>query len=224
MAAVRLGHDGMGSARLMRTHGWSGATPADDDEAIARILDAAKRRIDQYGKDFGISDIAKDVGVTRQTVYRYFAGTEALLYATSVSEVGPFLDALADHVSGIHEPAEAVVEAIAHTLERLPEERYLSLLLTPGKASAFSAGVTSDMALAFGRSIVGRFAVDWAAVGYGAEELDSLVEFMLRMFQSLVIDPGRPPRLGIELRAFLRRWVAPAIAASPRPLGQATPR
>ena len=28
-------------------------------------------------------------------------------------------------------------------MERLPHERYLSLLLTPGKASVFSAGVTS---------------------------------------------------------------------------------
>jgi len=197
----------------MRTHGWSGATPADDDEAIARILDAARRRIDQSGKDFGISDVAKDVGVTRQTVYRYFPSTEALLFATSVAEVGPFLDSLAAHVRKIHDPAEAVVEGIAHTLERLPHERYLGLLLTPGKASAFSAGVTSDMAMAFGRSIVERFEVDWASVGIVGDELDQLVEFMLRLFQSLVIDPGRPPHKGKELRAFLRRWVAPAISS-----------
>ena len=105
-------------------------TPADDDEAIARILDAARHRIDRSGKDFGISDVAKDVGVTRQTVYRYFPSTEALLFATSVAEVGPFLDSLAAHLRRIHDPAEAVVEGIAHTLERLPHERYLSLLLT----------------------------------------------------------------------------------------------
>jgi AcrR family transcriptional regulator len=204
----------MGSCSLMRTHGWSGATPADDDEAIARILDAARRRIDRSGKDFGISDVAKDVGVTRQTVYRYFPSTEALLFATSVAEVGPFLDTLAAHVRKIHDPAEAVVEGIAHTLERLPHERYLGLLLTPGKASAFSAGVTSDMAMTFGRSIVKRFDVDWASAGIVDDDLDQLVEFMLRIFQSLVIDPGRPPHQGKELRAFLRRWVAPAISIS----------
>ncbi|SPM41679.1 TetR family transcriptional regulator [Mycobacterium numidiamassiliense] len=196
----------------MRTHGWSGAKPADDDEAIARILDAARRRIDEFGTDFGISDVAKDVGVTRQTVYRYFPSTEALLFATSIAEVGPFLDSLAAHVRRIHDPAEAVVEGIAHTLERLPHERYLSLLLTPGKASTFSAGVTSDTAMTFGRSIVERFNVDWASVGIIDDELDRLVEFMLRIFQSLVIDPGRPPHRGKELREFLRRWVAPAIS------------
>jgi len=197
----------------MRTHGWSGATPADDDEAIARILDATKRRIDRSGKDFGISDVAKDVGVTRQTVYRYFPSTEALLFATSVSEVAPYLDSLTRHVRKIHDPAEVVVEGIAHTLERLPHERYLSLLLTPGKASAFSAGVTSDMAMSFGRALLERFDVDWSSAGIADDDLDQLVEFMLRIFQSLVIDPGRPPHEGKELRAFLRRWVAPAISA-----------
>ncbi|TPG29459.1 TetR/AcrR family transcriptional regulator [Mycolicibacterium hodleri] len=205
----------------MRTHGWSGATPADDDEAIARILDAAKRRIDLVGKDFGISEVAKDVGVTRQTVYRYFPSTDALLFATSVSEVGPFLDGLAKHVHDIHDPADAVVEGLAHTLERLPHEKYLSLVLTPGKASAFSAGVTSDMAMSVGRSLLERFNVDWVGVGIVDDDLDGLVEFMLRIFQSLVIDPGRPPHQGRELRTFLRRWVAPAISgtvpASPSP-------
>lgn len=198
----------------MRTHGWSGATPADDDEAIARILEAAKRRIDCQGKDFGISDVAKDVGVTRQTVYRYFPSTEALLYAASVSEVGPFLDTLTEHVRTIHDPAEAVVEALAHTLERLPQEKYLGLLMTPGKASAFSAGVTSDMAMSFGRALLMRIDVDWHRVGLDGEALDGLVEFMLRILQSLVIDPGRPPHHGAELRAFLRRWIAPAISGT----------
>lgn len=195
----------------MRTHGWSGVKPADDDEAIGRILEAARRHIDQSGVSFGISDVAKDVGVTRQTVYRYFPSTEALLIAAAVAEVNPFLDELAEHVRNIPDPADAVIEGISHTLERLPDERYMSLLLTPGNASAFSAGVTSDVAMAFGRSIVERFDIDWDRAGFGEDDLNQLVEFMLRVLQSLVIDPGRPPRRGASLREFLRRWVAPAI-------------
>lgn len=210
---IRIG-DRRGNLPGMRTHGWSGATPADDDEAVARILEAAKRRIDRHGRDFGISDVAKDVGVTRQTVYRYFPSTDALLHATAVSEVGPFLDSLTRHVRKIHDPANAVVEALAHTLERLPHEKYLGLLLIPGKASAFSAGVTSDMAVSFGRALLMRIDVDWDSVGLGSDALDGLVEFMLRMLQSLIIDPGRPPHRGEELRTFLRRWVAPAISGT----------
>ncbi|MGW6694603.1 TetR/AcrR family transcriptional regulator [Rhodococcus sp. NPDC054953] len=195
----------------MRTHGWSGATPADDDEAVARILAAARRALDRSGGDVSITEVARDLGVTRQTVYRYFPTTEALLGATAIAQAGPFLDLLAAHLGGIGDPAEAVVEGIAYTLEQIPEETYLNMVLAPGRASAFSAGVTSDAALAFGRSILERFAVDWTQAGLAGAQLDELVEHMLRIVQSFVIDPGRPPRSGADLRTYLRKWVAPAV-------------
>ena len=52
----------------MRTHGWGGATPASDDEAIERILDAASDAIDERGADIRIADVARTLGVSRQTV------------------------------------------------------------------------------------------------------------------------------------------------------------
>lgn len=195
----------------MRTHGWSGAAPASDAEAIDRILAAAKRAIDRKGGDIRIADIARELGVTRQTVYRYFASTEALLVATAISEAAPYLDALTEHLAAIHDPAEAVVEAIAHTLERLPEERYLGLLLSSGRSGAFAAGVTSDTALEFGRIMLQRFAVEWDAVGITEDRLAALTEYMLRILQSFVIDPGRPPRRGEVLRSYLNEWVTPVV-------------
>ncbi|TJZ81418.1 TetR/AcrR family transcriptional regulator [Rhodococcus oryzae] len=195
----------------MRTHGWSGAAPADDDEAIARILAAARKALDRSGGDVSITEVARELGVTRQTVYRYFPTAEALLGATAIAQAGPFLDFLAAHLGGIRDPADAVVESIAYTLEQIPEEKYLNMVLAPGRASALSAGVTSDAALTFGRSILDRFAVDWAEAGLNGADLDELVEHMLRIAQSFVIDPGRPPRSGAELRSYLRTWVAPAV-------------
>jgi len=100
---------------------------------------------------------------------------------------------------------------IAYTLERLPHEKYIGILLTPGRASVFSAGVTSDPAVALGRSILDRVDIDWARAGFTPAHLDELVEHMLRIVQSFVIDPGRPPRSGPELRAYLTTWVAPAV-------------
>ncbi|WP_280238411.1 TetR family transcriptional regulator [Nocardia abscessus] len=149
-----------------------------------------------------MAEITRDLGVTRQTVYRYFANAGALLAATALAETGQFLDILAAHLGQIPDPADAVVEGIAYTLECLPGDRYLSLLLTPGRSGTFSAGVTSDTALAFGRSILERFAVDWDQAGIDSARLDELVEYMLRIVQSFVLDPGRPPRRGAELRAF----------------------
>ncbi|MFD1813355.1 TetR/AcrR family transcriptional regulator [Rhodococcus gannanensis] len=195
----------------MRTHGWSGSTPADDAEAVARILAEARHALDRTGADISITEVARGLGVTRQTVYRYFPTVEALLVATAVAQVGPFLDLLDAHLDGITDPTDAVIEGIAYTLEQISEEKYLSMVLAPGRASAFSAGVTSDTALTFGRAILERFGVDWAAAGFSGRNLDELVEHMLRIVQSFVIDPGRPPRSGTELRNYLRTWVAPAV-------------
>ena len=65
--------------------------------------------------------------------------------------------------------------------------------------------MTSDVALQFANSMLRRFDVDWAGLGFTEAELDELAEHLLRIIQSFVIDPGRPPRQGDELRDYLRR-------------------
>jgi len=193
-------------------HGWRGDPPASEVEARERIVGAAKRCVDRYGPGkTGLSDVAHELGVTRQTVYRYFAGTDDLLAAVARSAADSYLDRLAQHLAQVTDPVEVVVEALAFTIERLPEERYLGVLLTPGRSSRFFAGVTSPEAIGFARSLLERTPVDWEKAGYGRPELDELGEFTLRVLQSLVLDPGTPRRSGSALRGFLRRWVGPAI-------------
>ncbi|MDA4106385.1 TetR/AcrR family transcriptional regulator [Mycolicibacterium holsaticum] len=195
----------------MRTHGWSGSAPATDDEAIGRILDAAGKAIDARGADFSIADVARTLGVTRQTVYRYFPSTDALLQASAQRAATDFLDRLAEHLHGLTDPREAVAEGIATALEWIPKDKHIGLLLMPGRASAFSQTVTSDVALQFADSMLRRFDVDWSGLGFDDDDLDDLAEHLLRIIQSFVIDPGRPPRQGIELRDYLRRWVGAAL-------------
>ncbi|MFE9324635.1 TetR/AcrR family transcriptional regulator [Nocardia sp. NPDC052278] len=194
----------------MRTHGWAGERPTSDEEAVERILAAARRAIDS-GIEPGIADIARALSVTRQTVYRYFPSTEELLAATAVRAADDFLDRLAADLSGLTDLGTAVIEAIALTLERLPQQPQVGLLMKPGRSGEFAAGVTSRIARDFGRSILGRFDVDWVAAGFDDGDLDELVEAMLRTLQSFIVDPGDPPRTGPELRQYLRRWFAPAL-------------
>ncbi len=198
----------------MRTHGWAGSAPATDDEAVARILTAASNAIDVRGADISIADVARTLGVTRQTVYRYFPSTEALLTAAATKAATGYLDRLADHLAGITDPAEAAVEGIATTLEWLPNDKYIGLLLGRDRAGTFSAEVTSDVAVQFARTMLGRFDVDWRDIGYTDTDLDELAEHLLRTIQSFGIDPGRPPRTGATLRRYLRRWVTPGLCAA----------
>lgn len=201
----------------MRTHGWSGSTPATDDEAIARILDAAGKAIDERGADFSIADIARTLGVTRQTVYRYFTSTDALLIEAAVHAADIFLDRLADHVQGISDPVEAIAEGIATALEWLPQDKHIGLLIVPGRATAHTESVTSDVAMQFANSMLRRFDVDWTGLGFADDDLDELAEHLLRIIQSFVIDPGRPPRTDENLRDYLRRWVGSALVTQGGP-------
>ena len=200
----------------MRTHGWAGATPATDDEAVARILAAASEAIDNRGVDFSIADVARTLGVTRQTVYRYFPSTDALLVAAATQAATGFLDRMAAHLSGVTDPVAAVTEGIATALEWLPADKHIGLLLAHDRDNTFTAEVTSDVALRFGDAMLRRFDVDWAAAGLTDDDLAELGEHLLRIIQSFVIDPGRPPRRGKALRDYLRRWVGAALYPAAR--------
>ncbi|MCP9271413.1 TetR/AcrR family transcriptional regulator [Mycolicibacterium arenosum] len=202
----------------MRTHGWSGSAPATDDEAVVRILTAAGNVIDERGADFSIADVARTLGVTRQTVYRYFPSTDALLVAAAVHAAGDFLERMATHMQGITDPVDAVAEAIATALEWLPKDKHIGLLVAPGQAGEHIASVTSEVALQFANAMLRRFDVDWGALGYTDADLDEFAEHLLRIIQSFVLDPGRPPRSPTEQRAYLRRWVGSAVlTAKPSP-------
>jgi hypothetical protein len=67
------------------------------------------------------------------------------------------------------------------------------------------------MAIQFGHGILQNLDVDWAELGLDDEALDFMAEYMLRILQSFMIDPGRPPRRGKALREHLRRWIAPVL-------------
>lgn len=200
----------------VRRHGWGGDPPSSDEEAIRRILDATHRCVVRDG-DVGIAEVAREVGVTRQTVYRYFRNTDALVVAAATDAAAGFVRRIGAHLSqASRRPADDVVEGVAYTLEQLPHEPSLGLVLTPSRLGVLSRDFTSPSAIALGRLLIDRFADSWAEAGYGDDQLDELVEHILRIIVSFVIDPGTPPRTGAALRDYLHRWLAPAVEAIAR--------
>jgi AcrR family transcriptional regulator len=202
----------------MRSHGWAGNTPSSDEEAIERILDAADKIIGERGSAMRIADVARALGVTRQTVYRYFPGTEALRVATAMRSADGLLDQLATHVKGLTDPVAAVTEGVAFAIERLTSDNLLDPVLSQRDRAGRTVSIASDTAITFGRSMLHRYDVDWAQYGFDEAGLDELAEFCLRVVHSFLADPGRPPRTGVNLRRYLTRWIGPAIAY-PRAMG-----
>ncbi|MCV7170674.1 TetR/AcrR family transcriptional regulator [Mycobacterium manitobense] len=195
----------------MRSRGWAGATPASDEEAISRILDAADEEIAEHGAALRLADVARRLGITRQTVYRYFPNADALLIASSMRAVDGFIDQVVRHVRGQNDPVTAIVESLSFGIEKLAGDPQLEKLLTRPAEDAAVTSLTSDTAIAFCLSVFQRLDVDWELHGFDATGLHDLAEMTLRTVQSLLTDPGERPRDGAELRHFIGRWLGPAI-------------
>lgn len=195
----------------MGRKGWAGTPPADDDEARKRIIDATVRIMDRRGAaQTTVSDVANALGVTRRTVYRYFAGTEELFTAVAEVALGSFI-ARVENITADMDVAGQLVEVVAYIIERLPYEPQLVLLLANDRSNAFSRSMLAPSEIARCRDILQRTHIDWAALGYDDHTIDELVEFLLRIIQSMVIAPPEPPRSSADLRAYLRRWIGPAL-------------
>ncbi|UXA18414.1 TetR/AcrR family transcriptional regulator [Mycobacterium sp. SMC-4] len=192
----------------MRNRGWAGRGPTSDQEAIDRILDAAE----QIGEPVRIADLARMLGVTRQTVYRHFPNAEAVVVAGAMRAADGFIDRLAGHVGGLTDPVAALVESVSYAVEQLGGDTAFGRLLTSrGDDGTEVTSLTSDTALTFAHSILHRFDVDWHSHGFDDGALDELAELCLRTMHSLLVDPGAPARSGPELRRFVARWLGPAV-------------
>ena len=174
---------------------------------------AAVALIAETGSAISIADVAESLGVIRQTVYRYFPTADDLMRAAGIASVDVFLDQLTDAVRGIHDPAEAMTDAVLFTLDAVNRIPHLAVLLSAPNAAAHSGDVTSGLAQDIGMQMLNRFDVDWAAHGYDDAALRDLVEFTLRTMLSYFVAPDdRSPG---ELRRFIRRWLGDAILAQP---------
>lgn len=191
--------------------GWAGNAPSSDQEAIARILDAADAIVAEQGRSMRLAEVARSLGVTRQTVYRYFPSSDAILAAAAMRSADGYLDRLAAHNRGRTEPVSAMIESLAFTIETLPDDEQIRFLLGDSHARSRATTLLSDAALGFGREILHRTDVDWEAHGFDEDDLSELNEVCMRLLMSFVIGPPHPHRRGRELRRFLARWIGPAI-------------
>ncbi len=202
-----------GRQTVARRRGWGGNPPANDEEAARRIVAAAVELIGRSGSEINVAEVADSLGVIRQTVYRYFPSSHALMRAAAMASVEGFLDRLARHVAGITDPVQALTEGVVYTLAEVRRTPQLGILLSDSYSNPQQESLTSDEARAFGITMIRRFDVEWERYGYDDDSLVELVEYLLRTMQSFFLSPGNPPRGDDELRRYLRRWIGPAILA-----------
>ncbi len=198
----------------MGHHGWNGNPPPTEADARRRIVAAAAACVDQFGPaKTTLSDVASELGVTRQTVYRYYANLGELLGAVAQDGIDDFVERMAAHLGHFSTPADVAIESIVWCVQTIPHERFIGALLQAGETDAFSRAVTSSLALSVGGGILRRVPVDWSEIGISDSDLESLAEMLMRLFLSFLQYPADPPRSADELRALVRRWLGPALSA-----------
>lgn len=199
----------------MGHHGWQGNPPRTEDEARQRIIAATTSCVEKYGSTrTTVSEVAAELGVTRQTVYRYYPSHAELLGAVAQAGLEDFVERMVAHLSTFTTPADVAIESIVYAVETIPQEPNIGLLFQAGETEVFGREVTSSVAITVGAGILRRIPVDWSEIGAQDEELEGLAEILMRLFDSFLQYPGDPPISADELRALARRWLGPVLRGS----------
>lgn len=210
---------------MARRKAWNGEPPQTPAEARRLLLDAAGACIERLGvSKTGLTDVALEAGVTRQTVYRYFEDAEDLFRSATVLSSGGFLERMRARVERQPTAAARVVECLVFAIREIPTDPVLGRL--PLSDRHFTLSYLLDL-----RFVQDEILRQTRSEGAGdasqgttpeippplaGPELDALAELFLRLLHSFLADPG-PKRTEAELRAVLTAWTVPLMT---RPEGK----
>ncbi len=193
---------------------------ADAPEATEeRILRAASEQVEDFGlRRFTIDDVARRVGVSRVTIYRYFPKKNRLIEALVLWEMRRFLEAVEEAIAGCQTLEERLVEGFVFGLSYLRRHRLLRRLLRTEPELILPALTTdADRVLAAGREFIARFAREEAQRGglpLDEEEIEAVAELLTRAVLSFIVTPHSV--LDLETPEGIRRFAEHYLAATLR--------
>jgi AcrR family transcriptional regulator len=179
------------------------------------VLDAAESCLERFGlAKTTIEDVAQEAGLSRATVYRQFGNRDALLLAVAAREADRVASEAELYLRRFDDVGSWIVEGILFCLREIPERPLLAQFLSPQELGTASRLVlTSERMLAIGSEILRPMFEPARREGLLHEdlELDSLIEWVLRILMSYLAVPGPPSRPEEDLRRMLRTLLLPAV-------------
>ena len=178
--------------------------------AQARILDAAIACVKRWGiQRVTLNDIADEAGVARSTVYSYYSNRDEVIRAGLLQSAYVFGEKLLTHISQFKTSRDRAIEAVAYSLEVLPNEPHLALISDSTlseilHAEALTTPESTDIGLALFQVIMQR-------EDRSDDETREIVEFTFRFMLSLLTMKSPVERTPDELRGFIARRMLPSI-------------
>jgi len=195
---------------------WKGRPPKNDEEARARIIRAARACIKRDGvTGANISAVAKQVGVTRRTIYRLFDSTGQLIQTIVAQWSGVTLNKMLTHVNNYSSFQERVVEAIIYLRKAIRKDSFLKVYFSTDSANGKQVSITDTFTP---ESLELSFQMLKVLYPHDAREIDQelfrqLAEHMQRILFSLVLTPSLSTDSDSALREYLNNWLTPAVDA-----------
>ena len=174
-----------------------------------RLLDACSKLIIHSGfKAVSITAIAEEVGITRQTVYRYFNNSDEIISATLFRAGREVLEAqyLAFRQEG--EPRDLIVTAVMAALRMVTNNALLSKALKTGGNPRLLFAGTLDRSIA--KRTVAELRRIGDRVGWSEEECYAVNEVLVRTVNSYLMMPPASQNES-EIRAGLYKRLIPSL-------------
>lgn len=166
-----------------------------DDLTAERILGGALEQAEDFGlKRFTIDDVARKVGVSRVTVYRYFPKKDTLITAVLMRELRRFLTQVDAVIEQQATPEAKLVEGLTFALLYLRGHSLLNRLLRtePELVLPYLTTRADPVITAVRAWIAGHIRGEIAAgrLRIDDADVDSAAELLARGVISLVITPN----------------------------------
>lgn len=191
----------------MRRRGWGGDPPSGDDEARSRILDAAAEIVREHGPDADIQLVAERLGVTRQTIYRYFVDRSDVFGHVAMHAVDEFVADLLAHVAAWTHPLDRLTHALVYGARRLPTDPRLAVLVKPEIASALLLSDDARDGMRVSLELTGL------APSLAPAELDRFARLVHGLLVTHLLAGSAEP--DDELLAYFRFVLTPFFPAAP---------
>ncbi len=175
-----------------------------------RILQSSLTCLHRQGFDrSNMSDIAREAGIARPTLYKYFKNKHEVFFSAIDQEAFTFATAVVDHASSFNSLKDRITETIIFVVRELPQTPYLSLVLNDDMAGALRDRAFSDEAtLIFSEMTAGPLiAINPELNNQGIE----ISEIMSRFAISLILFPGKYSQDDENLRALIHRRILPGL-------------
>jgi AcrR family transcriptional regulator len=187
--------------------------PSPDDEREA-ILDAAASCYLRLGVGkTTAADIAREVGISRATLYRRHGSHEAIFLAVLTRESEEMAAAARVHLAGVSDPSARILEGMLFAIGEI-QRRPVHAAVFGGDSAAWAAtqAIREEALRRIGDAGVRPMLASALADGTLTEEgMTDLSDWIMRILISFAAVPGEGGRHPDEIRRQLATWFLPAF-------------